>query len=106
MSYEHILAYEHHFHLFMHLFGAFVTTILLYGADFFRNRNRLYLFLSGICVLVAASVIELIQWKIGRNVEWIDFALGFCGVVIAILTVELVARLIRNARNSSGQSVK
>ena len=86
LPYEAILAYEVHFHLFLHFIVACTVTLLIYGSKVFSRYAVGRQVIYSVSVTIAfALAAEIIQSAIGRNVEAVDLLMAGLGGVTAVL---------------------
>ncbi len=94
LPYNFILAYEVHFHLFLHFAVACVVTLLIYGAAVFSRYSpgRQILFSVSVTMVFSLTA-EAIQSVIGRNVEVVDLLMAGLGMLTAIFILLKVTLL-------------
>ena len=82
LSYKAVLYFEQHADILLHLFGAFILTLLLYCSAFFKNRLSVV-----IIILLLVLSTEIVQLIIGRGFDLIDLTLGVAGSMFALLLI-------------------
>jgi hypothetical protein len=94
LPYEFILAYEVHFHLFLHFTVACAVTLLIYGAKIFSCYSPARQIIYSVSVTMAFSLAaEVIQSTIGRNVEVVDLLMAGLGMLTAVFILLKIAVL-------------
>ena len=90
-SYETVLAYEHHFHWFLHLAVGFLATNLLYLSRLYFSDHRKPRLVAS-CILMATISVGLEFWQraFGKSVEIADILFGLAGIALAALSMFLV----------------
>ena len=85
LPYEFILAYEVHFHLFLHFIVACTVTLLIYAAKVFSRYSVSKQVVYSVCVTTTFAIAaEVIQSSIGRNAEAVDLLMAGLGVLTAV----------------------
>ena len=94
LPYEFILAYEVHFHLFLHFIVGCVITLLIYGAKFLGSLTLLKQIMFSALVTIGFSLAaEVVQSTIGRNVELVDLLMAGLGILTAVFILLKIAVL-------------